>query len=751
MSSSQFNKISKLLSITNKVSSTNKTNLFSQTPLIQKYEIPLNNYFKSTINNSISNGYMLNDFTNITINNNNLHIPNLKLHNDGYLIHLIPDNLLNNEIKQKIQNILKDLDIKYCFQYKINVVCVNDDTFNKLNNDKFSIYNVNNIKENYKIVSYDLNIIKMKNTNKRKRTDIYDNQPISKKRTLDNNWIAASRLRNYVLNDPLIDWLRMYETKNKSSQHIQSQNSDNIFLNLILNNGIKYEERIVQELMSVYTYNFVKICDSLESRNIDMLDKTLDTMKEGIYLIHQAVLHNPTNKTFGCVDLLCRSDKINEIFNGEYLTKEESTTGCKFNSNYHYVVVDIKWHKLQFTVKNNNIYNEGSTPPFKAQLLIYDQALKHMQSYSNNKAFVLGKNRNKDDNYILGTIDYDGFDEKYRKIVKDGLNYYRDFLKNGSKWEISPKPSNKYLYPNMKNQLDTGYRKRKEEIATKINDITNIYYCGIPKRDKAFDKNITSWNDERLTPDILGFNKQTKIYDRVKNILEVNRNKNIYTLPKVIKNKIGEWNTSNKYMDIFIDFEFFNSMFSSLETDKHNEKFDDFLFMIGMGWIENDNWVFKTLVTKKVSLDEEHKICTQMFKYIDDISKKFGKPVRLVHYNFTEKNMIEKKAIQHKLKFVKFNYLDLYKVLTEDAFAVKDSYNYKLKSIVKALNKHKKINCDWESETCDGLSAMVNAFNIYKQHIDIHKSSTFNDIIKYNEIDCKALYELLTYLNKNHK
>ena len=33
---------------------------------------------------------------------------------------------------------------------------------------------------------------------------------------------------------------------------------------------------------------------------------------------------------------------------------------------------------------------------------------------------------------------------------------------------------------------------------------------------------------------------------------------------------------------------------------------------------------------------------------------------------------------------------------------------------------------------------------------DINSSSKFKDVIKYNEIDCKTMFEILEYLKKNH-
>ena len=38
----------------------------------------------------------------------------------------------------------------------------------------------------------------------------------------------------------------------------------------------------------------------------------------------------------------------------------------------------------------------------------------------------------------------------------------------------------------------------------------------------------------------------------------------------------------------------------------------------------------------------------------------------------------------------------------------------------------------------------------YIKYKNINDSSLFKEIIKYNEIDCKVLFEILNYFKKNH-
>jgi len=71
------------------------------------------------------------------------------------------------------------------------------------------------------------------------------------------------------------------------------------------------------------------------------------------------------------------------------------------------------------------------------------------------------------------------------------------------------------------------------------------------------------------------------------------------------------------------------------------------------------------------------------------------------------------------------------------------------------MYKHNMIKTSWDSnsECEDGRLAMVLANNLYKQYNnfnDIIKTTTMQDIRKYNLVDVKVLYEILDYLRKNH-
>ena len=81
-----------------------------------------------------------------------------------------------------------------------------------------------------------------------------------------------------------------------------------------------------------------------------------------------------------------------------------------------------------------------------------------------------------------------------------------------------------------------NWNKEKEDIAEKLGDITQIWYCGIKNRQKALEKNILSWRDKRCNSKNLGMGGiRGEIIDKIITILDLG-NKNIYTLYELDNN-----------------------------------------------------------------------------------------------------------------------------------------------------------------------------------------------------------------------
>jgi hypothetical protein len=669
-----------------------------------------------------------------------------KLDKGGWAIDLKTDKyyyfLIDKDIDKNIQ-IPKDISISSFVLVSIYLKEVS-------RRESLQVINPINciINNEVKHFSFDKISILESNKNKRKR-EVVESENIKRPKSVTlinwNEWLGASSTRNYFLDDPLIDWLKEYNVKdindipNKKefnySNHVKKSNiTNNNFRDYIMNEGVNFEHKIMNILKSEKRFEIVQISDNYQSKNKDLFEKTLNYMKKGVDIIYQGILHDNKNKLYGSPDILIRNDIINKFVGYDIYDNNESST--KLNTEWHYVVIDIKNSIIHLKSDSKNIINDGSVPAYKAQLYVYTKILNEIQGTNINKSFILGKKYTWNSKGVqyeelecckkLGIIDYEIYDnwviDKFEKCKK----WILDMREKGLNWSINP-PSRKELYPNMKNDLEIEYNNVKKQIAEKYYEITDIYYCNFEKRINVHDKGILGWNDSRCNSSSLGFNPGI-VSKRVDAILNVNRSKD-FIRPEKIEN--GKWRTcflSDK--EYFLDFETINSAVGN---------YDDFIFMIGVGYIEDNNWIYRSFVEKDLKEESEKEILTKFLNYVD-------RDGIFYHWSNVEKSIYEKKMNKYNLKDIKFN--DLNKFFVDNLIVVRGCLNWSLKNIAKKMYEYGFIKTNWNDDACkDGLTAMLLAYKIYNDGID---KKNFESIIKYNEIDCKVMYEILNYLRINH-
>jgi hypothetical protein len=97
---------------------------------------------------------------------------------------------------------------------------------------------------------------------------------------------------------------------------------------------------------------------------------------------------------------------------------------------------------------------------------------------------------------------------------------------------------------------------------------------------------------------------------------------------------------------------------------------------------------------------------------------------------------------------------------TSDAFFVRGAWGFGLKQIGKALFKLGAIQTDWTDGPVDGLAAMGGAWAAYRVAEQLrlpvtdvvfndragHPHRLFQEIIAYNEVDCRVMAECIQFL-----
>ena len=222
-----------------------------------------------------------------------------------------------------------------------------------------------------------------------------NNNNSNKRRPLT-NWnemISASSIRNYILEDPLLDWLKYYSINNlndipKERIHYNNNNYTNnnnkntlSFNNFIMEQGNLFEKNVFNILKNKYENNIIQVSYNNESQSYEKYMETIDYMKQGIDIIYQGVLHDYKKKLYGVPDLLIRTDKFNEIFNKNIIIPTNNKSLIK----YHYVVVDIKHSTINLNCNQTFIRDTNSIPAYKGQILIYNRLLDFLEILKKNR------------------------------------------------------------------------------------------------------------------------------------------------------------------------------------------------------------------------------------------------------------------------------------------------------------------------------------------------------------------------------
>jgi hypothetical protein len=691
--------------------------------------------YKKFSNVAIPNIPRLNKY--ISINNENYEIYNIS---DNKLIDYYIDNKseLPDEYISIIKQILIKANLKECdiYIFNNNLKYINLKTIQRFDNNKT-----------------------MPPTNSKKRSRETSEEPLKDidekfhKLCIDkfnydvtDEWISASKTRNSALNDRCLDYYNEYNITKYEDEPDKTKKRKVVygeFTQLKFKEGIEFEHKVIKEIKQLYPKDFIEICESHQARDKNMCIKTFKAMYDGIPIIYQGVLQNPTNLTLGSCDLLIRSDYINKITNHTY--KIDDVKKTIFPHNMYYIAIDIKNTSLQFNVDNISLRKTG-IKPFQFQLHVYNDALRYMQEVKTTKSFILGrswkmeKTVNKEkvyegsENFLdkLGITDFSGRDAEIVTEADDAVRWYHK-LKKSENWTHKPIPSNIHIYPNMSNTNDDGYRHIKQKCAEEIKDITLISYLTADHREQCFRNGVKSWDNPQLTAEFLGMTgKNGQIVDT---ILNANRDK---TDKIIFKNNITFELPEEADLEYYIDF----------ETILHNRK--NFIYMLGLGHVSKGNWTYKCFTLDNLNEESEKKMYKQLIDYIEITNKKYikdGKTPNYIHWSPVEPSQLNKLITNLKLPINNIKWYDLYKYFKDNLIGIKGAYGYSLKQIGKAMYKNRLINTYWQESILGDNKISTIAYNKYIKGEDCKRE--FQELIDYNEVDVKIMFDILTVMRKN--
>ena len=638
----------------------------------------------------------------------------------------------------------------------------------KFNNEDELIYiklydfQIKNITSNLKYLNFE-NILKSKlmELNPSKsflRNDLSIGQRVSRKnlkfrrkfKSFGNKfseYVSPTELRNYILDDPIIDWFKYFGELNGYIPD-ESINGDYDYFKFLLNRGNEFEEYVLKYLEDNHGEDIIKISKQNEYFNQENVKKTINAMDNKIPIIYQANLKSDTMNIFGIADLLIRSDKLFEYFNIHNKNVNEIEKRDDL-----YVVFDIKFSSL-YENSNELLKNKGSMKCYKGQIYLYNKILNEIQGTDNKYGFVLGrrfvnfKSENLNGLKHLGVIDFKENDKKWCEKAEEGIEWIRWIRKEGYKYHPQNNPIHELL-PNMNNRLDYPWHRMKKELSVQKSELTLLWSFGKKHREECLKQGITSFKDPNFSTDKVKLNSGRKrVLDEI-----ISKNTGGSDLNNRFKRRrimnISD-NISDKKDEIsfYVDFEFLNSCDLNFDYGSKTH-----LYMIGLGYVDpiSEKWCYEVFIPRNLNdTDEKSNIRNWLFR-MNQIKRKYNyEKYRLFHWSKAEPSLYNK--LNDKFMFrCNFEWHDLLQEFRKIPFAQEGVFDFNLKNVAKMMKKKGLIKTEWNSSVIDGLGASIAIINGLKKYENIHEIKELKEIIYYNEVDCKVLCEMHQYLQKQLK
>jgi hypothetical protein len=582
-------------------------------------------------------------------------------------------------------------------------------------------------------------------------------------------WVSATKARNWLYDDPLLDWLdRFGEDKGfERDQEAEGFDPRTDFRPFIFGQGDAFEQGVLR-LLAERT-EVVTIGRSWEdSRSIDAAAATVEAMRDATPIIAQGVLRDPQHRTYGVADLLVRSDVLVELFPND-LSAEDAAIGAPalWLPNMHYRVIDIKLRVLDLRA-DGSIGRTADTLAYQAQVWVYNTALGRIQGYEPPASYLLGRNwkrrgeRGSGCLDRLGRIDMDNTFDRYdgqslSSLAQRAHAWIREVRRDGAEWEVLPVPTRPELYPHMGNEYDDPWHGAKAAIARDLAELTMLPGVSPPRRRAMHERGITRWTDSAVSATSLGLEgAAARMCDAV---LEANRADEPMVLPVRLELEDDSWREAAP-LELFVDFEAVSSLaddFSALPAENGLP----LIFQIGCGRMEDGEWRFDQWTVDRLTEPDEVAIIDAWVARIKELCAERGiglDEARLYHWSPAETstlttayNAARKRHPENAWPLLPwFDLLD--RVVKPAPLSVTGAFGYGLKDIARAMHAMGLIETGWGDGLTDGLGAMVAAWRVDEAVAEsggkLIDDPLMQEVADYNQVDCQVMAEILGWLRE---
>lgn len=590
------------------------------------------------------------------------------------------------------------------------------------------------------------------------------------------DWVSATDTRNFLIQDPLLDWLELYgeEKGFQRDTDLPGYDPRTDFTKFTFERTREFEAAVIAYLKTITTISTIASSAS-DARKSEKVQETFAAMEAGVPLIYQGVLWDTENRTYGIPDLLIRSDVLIRLFPSA-LPSDEAAQGAKDlqGARWHYRVVDIKFTTLDL-LAGGELGNDDSARAYKAQLFVYNRALGQLQGSLPPVSYLLGRSwgqtrkgvkmRGEGCMELLAPVRHESILRKGTSLgqaVSQATDWVRHVRGEGKQWSVLPQTTIPELHPNMKNDQDSPWSQAKRQIGGELEDLTSLWFVGVDKRKDANTIGIYRWRDPRCTAASIGVTGE-KLQPTLQAILTINQStQGPAVAPSRVTAMENVWRVEPA-LEFYVDFETVNDLNDDFSLIPKRGGLP-MIFMIGCGHLENGTWQFQCLTADALTEASEATIIDNWLDHMKEVRERVApssEPL-VIHWSHAETSSLHtayNAAVQRHPERAKDwatpRWFDFWKdVIRVEPVVVRGALGFGLKAIAQAMHKLGLIDIKWESGPVDGLGALVGAFwcadQASKDGVSLKQIGLMQTIEDYNEVDCKVMMEIVRYLRKNH-
>jgi hypothetical protein len=611
------------------------------------------------------------------------------------------------------------------------------------------------------------------------------------------DWVSPGRTRNWMNEDPLLDWLHLHGRGKGYVPDTDEPGFDERtdFLTFVLAQGLAFEAGVMRCLADELGRRGIAApvtigTEAAHSRSAAHAQATIEAMREATPVIAQAVLWDPDERLYGVADLLVRSDVLAMLFPDDLPLEAARGPGRGAPGigldDRHYRVVDIKYKGLEL---GRDGAAGSEIKAYTAQVWLYNRMLGRLTGFTPPAAFLLGRSWTQgsgararrgesclerlarvDDDRVLGR---DGTDVPLGTLAREAVAWIRRVRTEGAGWDALPVPSVPELRPNLRHTRDQPWHRAKRRIAEVLEDLTILPRVSPSARDRALALGITTWRDPRITPEALGIPGDA-YRAQFRRVLEANQAPAPLVLPVAPLHGVDDLWRRPAPFECYADFETVNNLgddFARLPVAGGQP----LIFQVGCGhWgLPRDgeapgpgpggsHWRFSQWTADRLDVASERDVLEAWIAHLAERARGAGVAVedgRVFHWSAAEP--VNLSSAYHNARD---RHPDVawpaeppwYDLLTRVARAaplgVTGAFGFGLKAIARGLHAQGHVRTVWGDGPADGMGAMVGAWwcdaEARRTGGSMRALELMDEICAYNEVDCRTMAEVLDWLRR---